>query len=649
MIEKTAVGSRAMTSLVSTELDRAIEQATDHLLSLQCEQGYWWGELESNVTITSQHIFLRHILGIPDHDEHAKAARYILDQQREDGTWTNWYDGPPDLSTTIEAYLALKMARVSPGAPEMRKAREYILARGGVEKARVFTKIWFAMLGEWDWRGVPVLPPEFVLLPDWFPINIYSFGCWARQTIVPMAIIMDTRPVVPLPRWARIDELFTNGRDNADLSIRPPKTSWQTRGFLFLDQWLRWHEHLPVKPFRRWALAEAERWILERQEADGSWGGIQPPWVYSLIALRVRGYDVDHPVMKRGFSGFYGATGFAMETEDSFHLQSCLSPVWDTGLAMIALQDAGLPEDHPASVKAGNWLLDEQVFTGGDWQVRCAARPGGWAFEFANDGYPDTDDTAIVMMALLGTKLDPERKKRALERGTEWLVAMQSSNSGWGAFDRDNEQTWTRHIPFCDFGEVIDPPSVDVSAHVVECLGRMGHRKGDRVVDRGLRYLKREQEPDGAWYGRWGVNLTYGTSAVLLALEAVGESMDAAYVRRAVAWLVEHQNDDGGWGERIEGYKDPAWRGKGPSTPSQTAWALMALIAAGEINLPAITRGIEYLVRTQRENGGWDEPHYTGTGFQMDFMINYHLYRDVFPLMALGRYRRTVQEASCEL
>ncbi len=644
MNERVAARSATAPRSPLANLDRAIEKATSHLLGLRHEKGYWWGKLESNVTITAEHVFLRHILEEPNEAELRKISSYLLEQQRNDGTWTNWFDGPSDLSTTIEAYLALKMARVSPDAHEMRKAREFILARGGIEKARVFTKIWFAMMGEWDWKGVPVLPAEYVLLPGWFPISIYSFGCWARQTIVPMAIIMDARPVVPLPAWARTDELFVNGRDNADLAIRPSKTTWQACGFLLLDRVLRWHERLAVKPFRHRALTQAERWIIDRQEADGSWGGIQPPWVYSLIALKVRGYGLEHPVMQKGLSGFYGATGFAVETEDSFHLQSCLSPVWDTGLAMIALQDAGLPEDHPSLVKAGNWLLNEQIFRGGDWQIRCKARPGGWAFEFANDVYPDTDDTAVVMMALLKTKLDSQRKKHALERGVEWLAAMQSGNGGWGAFDRNNRQTWTRHIPFCDFGEVIDPPSVDVTAHTLEYLGRHGWRADHPVIRRALRYIEKEQEPDGSWYGRWGVNLTYGTGAVLPALEGIGEDMSAPYVRRAVDWLIEHQNSDGGWGECVEGYGDPAWRGRGSSTPSQTAWALLALIAAGEASHPATQRGIACLLETQTKTGGWDEPYYTGTGFPMDFMINYHLYRDVFPLMALGRYRRALEE-----
>ncbi len=629
------------------DIDRTIDAAIGHLLSLQSDAGYWWAELESNVTITAEHVFLRHVLGETDPRESRDAASYILSQQREDGTWANWHDGPPELSTTVEAYLALKMAGIPPSGPEMEKARMFILSRGGVENVRVFTKIWLAMMGEWDWQGVPVLPPEFVLLPSWSPISIYSFACWARQTIVPMAILMDAKPVVPLPQGARVDELFLHGRENADLSIRPAKTTWRARGFLLLDRVLRLHERLPWKPLRRRALARAEAWILERQEADGSWGGIQPPWVYSLIALKLRGHalDGDGPLAK-GFAGIYGETGFAIREEGSFRLQSCLSPVWDSGLTLIALRDAGLPADHPAIARVARWLLDEQVLTGGDWQVRCDAEPGGWAFEFANDVYPDTDDTAVVMMGLLEAGGSGTRRVRdALSRGEEWLVGMQSRNGGWGAFDRNNTRTWTRQIPFCDFGEVIDPPSADVTGHVVECLGRRGRRIGNRTIDRAVAYLKREQDPDGAWYGRWGVNLTYGIGSVLPGLEAVGENMGSPYVRRAVDWLIAHQNASGGWGERIEGYGDPAWRGRGPSTASQTAWALLGLLAAGEVDHPATQRGIEYLTATQNESGGWDEPQFTGAGFPTDFMIRYHLYRDVFPLMALGRYRAAPREA----
>ena len=621
--------------VTTTKLDEAISQGVSHLLSLQYDEGYWWGELESNATITAEHLFLTHILGIGTQELWDKIARQLLAWQNEDGSWSLWYDGPGELSTTVEAYVALKMAGVDPDSPEMTNAREWIMARGGVERVRNFTKIWLALMGEWPWEGLPVIPPEVVLLPKWFPINVYEFGSWARGTMVPLTIVYAHRPTFPIPAYARIDELFPRGRANADLSLPKKRSAWG-RFFTFADKVLRVHEHSRWKPLRKRAIKAAEEWIIARQEADGCWGGIQPAWVYSLIALYILGHDPEGPILKKGIEGL---KRYSIEEEGKFRFQSCISPVWDTGLAMIALQDAGLPADHPALVKAGKWLLNEQIFVGGDWQVKCNGRPGGWAFEFDNDVYPDTDDSSVVMMALLRTDLPERAKEFAISRGLEWLLAMQSSNGGWGAFDRNNTRALLREIPFADFGEMIDPPSVDVTAHIVELLGRLGYKKGFRPVDRALAYLKREQEPDGAWYGRWGVNLTYGIGYVLPALAAVGEDMRAPYVRRAVEWLIEHQNEDGGWGERVEGYYDPKWRGRGPSTASQTAWALLGLLAAGEADHPATRRGVEYLIETQQEDGGWDEPYFTGTGFPTDFMINYHLYRDNFPMMALGRYR----------
>lgn len=631
--EKT--GSATASPKAGTGLDTAIERATDYLLSVQYQEGYWWAELESNSTITAEHLFLTHILGIGSQELWDKIARQLLSWQREDGSWAIWYDGPGDLSGTVEAYVALKMAGVDPDSPEMTKAREWIMARGGVERVRNFTKIWLALMGEWPWEGLPVIPPEVVLLPKWFLINIYEFGSWARGTMVPLTIVYAHRPVFPIPSHARIDELFPRGRANADLSLPKKRSAWG-RFFTFADKVLRVHEHSRWKPLRKRAIKLAEEWIIARQEADGCWGGIQPAWVYSLIALYVLGHDLEGPILKKGIEGL---KRYSIEEDGKFRFQSCISPVWDTGLAMIALQDAGLPADHPALVKAGEWLLNEQIFVGGDWQVKCKGRPGGWAFEFDNDVYPDTDDSSVVMMAIQRTDLPGRAKEYAISRGLEWLLAMQSSNGGWGAFDRNNTRALLREIPFADFGEMIDPPSVDVTGHIVELLGRLRYRKGFRPLDRALAYLKREQEPDGAWYGRWGVNLTYGIGYVLPALAAVGEDMRAPYVRRAVDWLISHQNEDGGWGERVEGYYDPTWRGRGPSTASQTAWALLALLAAGEIDHRATKAGIEYLIRTQEKDGSWDEPYFTGTGFPPDFMIKYHLYRDVFPVMALGRYR----------
>ncbi len=628
--------STATMSRASEDVERGLERAVSHLLNLQYEDGYWWAELESNATITAEHLFLTHILGIGTQDLWDKIARQLLAWQRDDGTWAIWYDGPGEFSATVEAYVALKMAGVDPDSPEMAKAREWIMARGGVERVRNFTKIWLALMGEWPWEGLPVIPPEVVLLPKWFLINIYEFGSWARGTMVPLTIVYAHRPTFPIPSYARIDELFPRGRANADLSLPKKRSAWG-RFFTFADKVLRVHEHSRWKPLRKRAIKAAEEWIIARQEADGCWGGIQPAWVYSLIALYVLGHDPEGPILKKGIEGL---KRYSIEEDGKFRFQSCISPVWDTGLAMIALHDAGLPADHPALVKAGKWLLNEQIFAGGDWQVKCNGRPGGWAFEFDNDVYPDTDDSSVVMMAIDRTKLDEKGKAHALDRGLEWLLAMQSSNGGWGAFDRNNTRALLREIPFADFGEMIDPPSVDVTAHIVELLGQLGYKKGFRPLDRALAYLKREQEPDGAWYGRWGVNLTYGIGYVLPALAAVGEDMRAPYVRRAVDWLIKHQNEDGGWGEKVEGYYDPTWRGRGPSTSSQTAWALLALLAAGEIQHPATVDGINYLLRTQREEGGWDQAYFTGTGFPTDFMINYHLYRDIFPVMALGRYRQ---------
>lgn len=637
-----AIAQTSNAQATDVSLCRSIEHAVSHLLSLQYSDGYWWGELESNATITSEHLFLSHILGTKNEEEWRKIAQYLTQMQRADGTWAIWYEGPPDLSTTIEAYLALKMAGTSPDAPEMERARSFILSHGGVEKARIFTKIWLAILGEWDWKGTPMIPPEIILLPKWFPVSIYNFACWARGTIVPMAIIQTLRPVFPLPRWAHIDELFVNGKENADLSLPQKRTLWASL-FSMLDRLLRIYDRSLVKPLRARAIARAEKWMVERQEEDGSWGGIQPPWVYSLIALKALGRTIDDRVVQKGVAGFYGMKGFAIEEDETFRLQSCLSPVWDTALAMVALEDAELPNDHPSLVRAGEWLIDEQIFADGDWQARCSGRPGGWAFEFANDTYPDTDDSALVMMALQPVALDEQRKQNALTRGLEWLLSMQSSNGGWGAFDRNNDKIFLRQIPFADFGEMVDPPSVDVTAHIVEYLGRIGRNKNDRRVARALRYMTDEQEEDGAWFGRWGVNLTYGIGAALPALAAVGADMNAPRIRLAVEWLIGHQNKDGGWGERIEGYHDPARRGRGPSTASQTAWAIIGLISAGEAASTVTERGIAFLISTQTADGGWEEPYFTGTGFPTDFMINYHLYRDVFPLMALGRYRRALR------
>ncbi|MGI5493298.1 squalene--hopene cyclase [Microtetraspora malaysiensis] len=610
----------------------ALDAACDHLLGLQTPEGWWKAELQTNVTMDAEDLLLRQFLGVRTEEDTAEAARWIRSQQRDDGTWANFHDGPGDLSTTIEAYAALRLAGDPVDAAHMRTAAAFVRDSGGIEASRVFTRIWLALFGQWPWRDLPVLPPEMIFLPPWFPLNVYDFACWARQTIVPLTIVSARRPSRPLPFG--LAELRT-GRP----APRGPRTGWDG-AFHALDRVLHQYERFPIPGVRRAAERRAVEWIVTRQELDGSWGGIQPPWVYSLIALDLYGYRLDHPVMRKGLEGL---DRFTIRDEQGRRLEACQSPVWDTVLAVNALLDAGMPGDHPALVNAADWVLREEITGPGDWSVRRPSlAPGGWAFEFANDIYPDIDDTAEVILALRRVKHPDTRP--AIDRALRWVNGMVSRDGGFGAFDADNTRELCTRLPFCDFGAVIDPPSADVTAHVVEALAV--EEPASDVVRRAVVWLLRHQEADGSWFGRWGANHVYGTGAVVPALVAAGVRPGAACVRRAVSWLEAHQNDDGGWGEDMRSYRDPAWIGRGKSTPSQTAWALLALLAAGEIRSPAVERGVAWLVGSQRPDGGWDEPYFTGTGFPGDFYINYHLYRLVFPISALGRYVRAGDEGA---
>ncbi len=626
-----------------------LERARDHVLGLQHVEGWWQGELETNVTMDAEDLLLREFLGLHDDAVIAAAGRWIRSQQRADGTWANFYDGPADLSTTVEAYVALRLAGDRPDAAHLARAQDWIRAQGGVEATRVFTRIWLALSGLWSWDDLPVIPPELIYLPSWFPLNIYDWGCWARQTIVALAVVQSFRPSRPI--GLSIEELKTGGPHGRvpgprrTLDARPlpgpqapqPAADPWSVAFSALDKGL--HRYRPVKSVRRAALRRCAEWMITRQERDGCWGGIQPPWVYSLMALHLLGYELDHPVMARGLAGLDRFT----TTEDGpggpvRRLEACQSPVWDTVLTMVGLADAGLPADDPSLTRAARWVLGEEIRGPGDWQVRRPAlAPGGWAFEFDNDNYPDTDDTAEVVLALRRVDLPGHDTKPAIERGLAWLTGMQSKDGGWGAFDADNTRAVVNKLPFCDFGAVIDPPSADVTAHIVEAFAAEGAARHPAVI-RGVTWLLKNQEPDGSWFGRWGANYLYGTGAAVPALIAAGVLPGKPAIRRAVAWLEAHQNPDGGWGEDLRSYDDPSLAGRGTSTASQTAWALMALIAAGEHGSAAARRGVRWLAQTQRADGSWDEPQFTGTGFPGDFYINYHLYRLSFPLSALGRY-----------
>jgi squalene-hopene/tetraprenyl-beta-curcumene cyclase len=622
------------------DLDRTVDRGVDFLFSLQDPEGYWWAELESNVTMASEHLLLEHFLGIADERRWSQLCRYLLQQQNTDGSWSVYYQGPGDVSVTTEAYFALKLAGIDPGGPEMVRAREFVLAHGGIGATRIFTKLWLALFGQFDWDGFPAMPPEAILFPDRFPFNIYEFASWARATIVAILVVWAYKPVAPVPEGRGVSELYLDPEHRRRIKFKRDRKPFTWRNFfLAVDRGLKVHERSPWKPLRGRALERCEEWIVEHQEGDGSWGGIQPPWVYSLIALKCRGYANDHPVMARGIHGLLN--DFALYRDGTFTVQPCLSPIWDTCLAITGLREAGVAADDPRLRRAGLWMLRKEIRGPGDWCVKVKdTPPGGWAFEFFNELYPDTDDTAEVLISLRLLDLDGLAHD-ATARANTWLRAMQSRNGGWGAFDRDNDKQFVSKIPFADFGATLDPPTEDVTAHVLEWLLLDGaDPETDPAVRRGLDYLYRTQEPDGSWWGRWGVNYVYGLGAAVPALVAAGEDPASDRIRRAVRWLEEHQNADGGWGESCHSYDDPASRGVGPSTASQTAWALLALLAAGEVASNSTERGVRYLVATQQRDGSWDEPEFTGTGFPRDFMLNYHLYRQYWPLWALGRYRR---------
>ena len=655
-------------------LDAAIAKATEWLDRNQSEEGFWVGMLESSPCMEAEWLLAMHFLGY-DHPREQDLVTTLLNAQRPDGAWESYHAAPRgDINATVECYAALRAVGIGVDDERLVKARDWILGHGGLSKVRVFTRYWLALIGEWPWNRTPNLPPEVIANPKWFPFNIYNFASWARATLLPLAVLSARRAVRPLPADRRLDELFPEGRERMDYRLPHNNPIFSLkRLFLISDRCLHWYQALGFTPFRELAIAACREWIVRHQDADGAWGGIQPPWIYSLMALNVEGYTLTHPVIAKGLEAL--DSHWSYERGGSLHIQASESPVWDTLLALLAMQDCDR-EMTPAMSKALDWLLANEVRYRGDWaQKNPRAEPGGWAFERSNLHYPDIDDTAVALIVLsrLPQALRNEpRVKAAIDRALAWTFAMQCSNGGWAAFDKDNDKLIITKIPFCDFGEALDPPSADVTAHMIEALALLGFDRGYPAVERAYRFLRSEQDPDGSWFGRWGVNHIYGTAAVLPALAALGEDMSAPYIKRAADWILAHQNTDGGWGETCASYMDDSWRGKGESTASQTAWALMALLAVeNPVYDSAVRHGLGFLASTQREDGSWDEPYYTGTGFpgygfgaridfrddhtrkriaqgtelQRGFMINYNLYRHYFPLMALGRARRYLKDA----
>ncbi len=632
--------------IARNRLTHALTKAVQNLLARQSAAGFWVGELEADASVTAGYIPLMYFLeGKVDPIKQARAVNYIRSKQNPDGSWSSYHAGPGDLNVTVQVYFALKLAGISADTPCMQEARRFILASGGLMKTNTITRIWLALFGQYEYRGTPSIPPEIALLPGWCNLSIYEMASWSRETIMALMLILAARPVCQVPESACISELYLEPEDSRRFSPAAPEDGAGTavdlrwkRFFLALDAVFKAYDRLPFKPFRAFALRRIERWIVVHQEADGSWGGIMLPWAYSLIALKTRGYSPQHPVMKRGLAGLAGSSSpgsFLIEDNETLRLQPAVSPVWDTGWSVLALLAAGLKRDHPALAAARDWLLRKEIRTPGDWAVKTPdAAPGGWSFEFHNRFYPDMDDTAVVARALhemtsrQGGKMNP-----AVERAACWIEHMQGRDGGWAAFDRDNNKQLLAHLPYGDFMSPLDPSCADVTAHVIELLAKLTGRS-PRVL-KAIEYLKQTQEPDGCWYGRWGVNYIYGTGLVLTSLKSAREDMSRHYVQKAASWLEEHQLPDGSWGETCETYRRPELRGRGPGTPSQTAWALMGLLAAGRGGT-AVQRGAHYLMDTQNADGSWTEDDYTGTGFPRAFYLRYDLYRIYFPLLALA-------------
>jgi squalene-hopene/tetraprenyl-beta-curcumene cyclase len=617
-------------------LEKTIERGANHLLSIQAEEGYWQGELEADTTLESDYIYYLYVLGKADPERIAKLANYVRRRQLPDGGWSIYPGGPSELNATCKAYFALKLAGDSIDARHMVQARETVHFLGGLEHTNSYVRFYLALIGAVGWELVPSIPPEFMLLPNWFYFNIYEMSSWTRGIVIPMAILSALRPDWRLPERARVDELFADPtRKNAAFDWSKQVISWKNV-FLALDRALKLYEKLPWKPLRQRALREAKSWMLNHIERTEGLAAIYPAMMNSIFALMALGHGPDDPLTWREIKEF---SRFEIEEGDTIRMQPCVSPVWDTCIAIVALEEAGLPADHPALVKAADWMLSKQVLGPGDWQVKNKdAEPGGWAFEFRNDFYPDVDDTAFVLMALQRVKYpDPKRMEGAMRRGIQWLLSMQNRDGGWGAFDRDNDQKFLCNIPFADHNAMIDPSTADVTARVVECLGRFGWTAEHPAIQRAVKFLLKDQSDDGSWFGRWGVNYVYGTSGVLRALETV--SLTARdYCQRAVIWLRTVQKADGSFGESLRSYEMPATKGQGPSTPSQTAWGLIGLLAGAELHEPAIVKAVSYLVHQQKEDGSWSEPDFTGTGFPGVFYLKYHLYRNSFPVYALARY-----------
>lgn len=637
---ETQESARARSPILG--LGNATAAARRYLLSIQHEDGHWCGELEGDSILESEYILTLHFLGRTGQKRVPKAAEYLRRQQLPGGGWASYAGGPPDVSASVKAYFALKLVGDDPDAPHMAKARRVIRELGGIGACNSFTRIYLSIFGQYDWAGCPAVPPELILLPDWFPFSIYKMSSWSRAIVVPLSIVWATKPSCPVPEQANIRELHVESTTPRPAAPRRFRVRFWGAVFRGIDGGLKAAERLSFKPMRRRALERAEAWILARLEESDGLGAIFPPIVNTIFALSCRGYAPGHPTLEGQVEEL---EKLGLEEEETLRIQPCFSPIWDTALALRALLESGLPADEPNLLRAASWLLDREVRRPGDWQRRIPdTEPGGWFFEYRNEFYPDTDDTAEVLAALSGVRFPEEREERrrqsALRRGTAWQLAMQNADGGWPAFDKGCDNEILTLIPFADHNAMIDPSCEDITGRTLEALRRLEYEASHPAVRRGASFLKRKQDADGTWYGRWGCNYIYGTWLALRGLEETGEDMSQERYQRAASWLRRHQNENGGWGELPASYDQPTRKGIGASTPSQTAWVLLALFAVGDTGSASVRRGVEYLLRNQEYDGSWKDEYWTGTGFPKVFYLRYHLYATYFPLWALSAYQR---------
>ncbi|MBX9787904.1 MAG: terpene cyclase/mutase family protein [Pirellulales bacterium] len=659
---------------LSTAVKQSVLRTRHWLLQEQHADGYWCGELEGDTILESEFILLLAFLGEHESDLARRMARHLLEKQCPDGGWTMYPGGKVEISGTVKNYFALKLTGHDPCAEYMQRARAAILRHGGADAVNSFTRFYLAMLGQISYEQCPSVPAELMLLPSWSPINLYRVSAWSRTIIVPLSIVSALKPVRTFAPELGIRELFIDPPDTWPLPRCPGLAgstglvSWD-RFFRLVDRAFKWFERRDWTPLRKRAIAAACDWTLERFAASDGLGAIFPPMVWSTIALKALGYPDDGPELKYCRARLDGLL-CENAAEETAWLQPCKSPVWDTAITLRALADSGLGPEHAAIQRGTRWLLDRQIRQPGDWSKTVAAEPGGWCFEHENSFYPDLDDTAMVVsvlrqqfqgdapdapglppgLQLVGEHVASDRKEAhqrvgrwdeiaaAIDRAQRWILAMQNRDGGWGAFDHDNDHEFLCYVPFADHNAMIDPSSPDLTGRVLESLCRLGKRVGDKAVDRAVDYLRATQEADGSWFGRWGVNYVYGTWLALSGLTQAGVDRHDPMIVSGANWLLSYQQPCGGWGESPDSYDNPSLRGQGNPTASQTAWALLGLIASGYADHPAVTRGVRYLLSQQLPDGSWDEPEFTGTGFPRVFYLRYHLYRIYFPLMALSRW-----------